>query len=171
MTESTVAYATRTHLTTLAVPSAAIAGISTGDQDSALLAASRMVDSALVARFKLPLTQWGYDIRMATLNLAVQILFQRRGYSPQGGDAEQIDLAAKRSMDWLTMVAKGTFTPVDVVDSSTGGNNTDATGEAVVPPLVLQPQAQAASDETVEFWEESTTQANVGSGAPTRRGW
>jgi phage gp36-like protein len=172
------AYATRAQLVQFSVPSAALTGISTPDQDAALQAASRVADSYLVKRWQLPLQTtptegWGDDLRQAVCDIAAYRLLKRRGFNPEQGDDASLRMSYEDAVKWLENVAKGSVTPIDLVDSNpSAAGDTDAAGEledTTAKALVLQ-----ARDETLdedEFWEPDPFLVSSGVGSPKRRGW
>ena len=67
-----MAYAERTHLAQWGLPSTALSAIPTGTQDAALASASAKADSYLRARYALPLSAWGNELRQAVCELAAR---------------------------------------------------------------------------------------------------
>lgn len=152
----------------LPIPAAAIAGISADVKNAALQGASDHADSYLISRFDLPLASWGKDLRRAVANIALYDIMSTRGYSPESGDNASIRDRAKDAEAWLKDVSAGKATPTGVVDSSAGGNTTDAAGEQRQMAFVVQPHN--ASESADDFWGGSTPQEG-GVGAVRRRGW
>lgn len=111
-------YATRDELARGGLRAAALSGVSTADQDAALVAASGEADGYLAKRYLLPLVAWGDDLRRRVVHIATYDLLATRGYAPASG----VDpLVAKRHDDaifWLRDVAKGVVEPQGIVDSS-----------------------------------------------------
>lgn len=173
MPESTTQYATTAQLVQFSVPSAALTGISSDDQNAALKAASRVADSYLLKRFTLPLTQWGDDLRQVVTDIAAYRLLKRRGFNPDNGDDAHLRMAYEDAVKWLESVSRGSATPLDVVDSRADtANNTDAAGElseSTASPIVLQPRQETESEDG--FWESDTYVTGGGVGSPRRRGW
>jgi phage gp36-like protein len=166
---ATTVYADRHDLTTLSVSEAAIKGISDSDVLTALGAASELADSYLGARFQLPLTEWGTDLRRTVCELAAYSLMKRRGFNPETADADTMKAGHDDSLKWLKDVAAGKAIPVNVKDSSSGAaSSTTADALAVDAPMVVQNREQ--SDDYDEFWH-STSTSEGGVGAPRRRGW
>lgn len=110
-------YATATDLYRLALRQAALSGLGIADQDAALEAASRVADGYLQARYKLPLSAWGDDLRRAVAIIAAYDLLAGRGFAPEGVD-EHIRLRYEDAIAWLRDVSRGVVTPVGLVDSS-----------------------------------------------------
>lgn len=158
-------YATRAELYQLAIPSAALTGISSADQDAALESASRVADSYLGTAFELPLTLWGVDLKEAVAKMAAYRLMAVRGFSPEAGDAEQFRLQYQDAVKWLEQVAKGLVRPIGVVDASGGENDTDATGNAADVPFVTQPVSETITPG--DFWEGAQSTVSP----PKKRGW
>lgn len=159
-------YATRSDLTTLGISASALVSVSTGDQDSALQAASELADSYLGNRFELPLTLWGMDLRRCVCTIAAYDLMRVRGFNPEAGDAEVFRDDYKDAIRWLEKVAKGEVTPINVVDSdSTGANQTDTAQKQPEPHFVYtssDPQSVAPG-----FWGPE----QAGFCTPKKRGW
>lgn len=138
------AYATRPELYQV-VSQTALGSLTTAEQDAALESASRKADSYLGVVFELPLTSWGADLKDAVCYLAAYRLMSRRGFLPESGDAELFRDNYKDAIKWLEQVAGGKVKPIDVVDSSSGINNTDAAGAARDPSFVLTPSSDSMS--------------------------
>jgi phage gp36-like protein len=119
------AYATRTDLTSLGLPSAALTNVSTTAQDAALLSASARADSYLKARFTLPLTAWGQDLTEAVCHIAAWTILSARGFNPDQGADTAIRTRYEDAIRWLERIADDRATPT-VTDSSTsvGGGGT-----------------------------------------------
>lgn len=112
-----MAYADVADLYRLALRQAALSGILVADQNAALEAASRVADSYLQARYKLPLTAWGDDLRRAVAIIAAYDLLAGRGFTPEGAD-EHVRLRYEDALRWLRDVSLGVVTPVGVVDAT-----------------------------------------------------
>lgn len=113
-------YATRSDLTRLGVPAAALAGISTDAQDAALASASEVADSYLRARFVLPLQSWGDDLRQAVCQITAWRLIATRGLDPSGNSHEVLRAGYEDAIGWLKRVTENTVSP-SVTDSSSAG--------------------------------------------------
>ena len=111
------AYATINDLTSLGLRSNALAGIPQASLDAALDAASRLADSYLQARYQLPLSAWGEDLRRCVAVLAAYDVMAVRGFAPEGVD-EHLRLRAEDAIRWLEGVARGLVTPVGIVDAT-----------------------------------------------------
>lgn len=164
-----MAYATRAELTTLAIPASALGGISTERQDAALEAASRLADGYLNARYRLPLTSYGSDLKRAVCDIAAFILMKARGFSPETADADMLQTAERSAVKWLEGIAAGKISPYGLSDSGPSGANTEDVSEASHAPLVVQ--VQEGTPERGEFWSGTTLEGGGGVGTPRRRGW
>ena len=112
-----MAYADVADLYRLALRQAALSGILVADQNAALEAASRVADSYLQARYKLPLAAWDDDLRRAVAVIAAYDLLSGRGFAPEGSD-EHVRLRYEDALRWLRDVSTGVVTPVGIVDAS-----------------------------------------------------
>lgn len=111
-------YATRDDLVNLGVAAQAIADVDTASQDKALAAASRLADSYLGSRFKLPLLAWEDDLRGHVCAIAAwRLLSGTRGFNPEQGSNVSIRTSYEDAIDWLKCVAKGTATPAGILAS------------------------------------------------------
>src|SRR5437870_5500434 len=99
---------------------AVFGSLSSGQQQKALDAANALADSYLAARFKLPLTLWGDDVKDAVVAIARFKLLTSRGFAPEGDHAAAIVEAKKDAIRWFEGIANDTVHPV-VTDSSSGG--------------------------------------------------
>jgi len=111
------AYATTDDLASLGLRLNAQAGVSPIAINTALEAASRLADSYLQARYKLPLSAWGGDLRRCVAILAAYDIMATRGFAPDATD-EHLRLRAEDATRWLENVARGLTTPVGVTDAS-----------------------------------------------------
>jgi len=98
---------------------------------SALDASTAYINSYLGQRCKLPLLQWGDDIRLLCADIARWFLIKRRGLDV-GQDYEVYE--PKMSMDWLTAVAKGQLTPM-VIESA--GSSPTSSSSYVYPSMMV----------------------------------
>lgn len=112
-----MAYATRTDLTRLGLRSEALTGVSADAQDAALEAASDVADSYLRARYDLPLTAWGDDLRRAVAAIAALDIMTARGFNPQAGADDLLMRRQEQAVSWLKDVAANRATV-------SGGNTT-----------------------------------------------
>lgn len=115
------AYATLADLTVYGVKDAGpFGGLSNSQQQAAIDAANATADGYLAAKFKLPLTSWGADLKQKVVVLARFELLTTRGFAPEGGAAEAITVAYQAAIKWFEGVSKGVITPT-VVDSGQAG--------------------------------------------------
>lgn len=104
-------YARPTDLVRLGLPAVALEGISSDDQQAALDAASATADGYLAARVRLPLANWGDDLRRAVCAIAAYDLMVTRGMAPGSGEAELLGERSRGALAWLRDVADGRVTP------------------------------------------------------------
>lgn len=124
-------YATRQDLHRLALPEHALRGMFDpvevdGEEvenpeldqtiNECLTSASGVIDGYLAARFILPLTLWGEDLKRACSIIAAYDLMTVRGHNPHGPD-ENLRLRYEDIMRWLRDVSTGKVHPV-VTDAS-----------------------------------------------------
>lgn len=100
-------YADRTDLTRLGLPAAALNGVATEAQEEALDAASAEADSYLRARYVVPFTTWGADLRQCVCALAAETILTTQGYSPEAGRDDVVSARASRWRTWLRDVSAG----------------------------------------------------------------
>lgn len=99
-------YASRTDLTAYGIPANALGGLTTAQQDAALDAASKRVDSYLRGRYGLPLIAWGVEITQATCVIAAYQLMHTRGYNPASGADVNIENRYHETIAWLEQVQR-----------------------------------------------------------------
>lgn len=110
------AYASVEDLASLGLHLNAQAGISSANITAALEAASRLADSYLQARYRLPLASWGQDLRRCVAILAAYDIMSVRGFAPEGAD-EHLRLRAEDATRWLEGIARGLVSPTEIVDA------------------------------------------------------
>lgn len=110
-------YASVEDLASLGLHVDAQAGIPSANIAAALEAASRLADSYLQSRYRLPLTSWGQDLRRCVAILAAYDIMSARGFAPEGAD-EHLRLRAEDATRWLEGVARGSVSPTAIVDSA-----------------------------------------------------
>jgi phage gp36-like protein len=115
-----MAYADRTDLVRLGLRAEALTGVTTDAQDAALEAASDVADSYLRARYELPLTAWGDDLRRAVAAIAALDVMTARGFSPAAGADDLLMRRQEQALTWLKDVAANRATV-------SGGNTTPTT--------------------------------------------
>jgi phage gp36-like protein len=127
------AYAVATDLAGYGVKSSEVFGqLSTQQLQNAVDAANAIADSYLAARFKLPLSSWGSDLKQKVVAIARFELLVQRGFAPAGDAAAAIVESKNDAIRWFEGISGGTVNPV-VVDASPGGK--------VGGPFVDQSQA------------------------------
>lgn len=164
-----MAYAERSDLLTFSLPAGAVTNVSTTKQDAALEAASRLADGYLNARYRLPLTTYGSDLKKAVCDIAALMIMRARGMSPEQADADLFVSASKEAIRWLEGIAAGKISPYGLSDSSSGNVNTEDAATGSRAPFVVQ--LQEASPERDEFWSGTSVSDGGGVGTPRRRGW
>lgn len=102
-------YATTTDLAQFAMGSVALTGISAGDQNAALEAASDEADGYLKARYAVPVTVYGKDLRDHVCAIAQYRLLMRKTFSPDGQKTAVRQLY-EDAIAWLGKVSKGVVT-------------------------------------------------------------
>ena len=75
-------------------------------------------DSYIQKRHKLPLVQWGADLRGACRRLARYYAFSDRGFDPANAADQAVVMAYKDAVSWLKLVALGDVELVDCIDST-----------------------------------------------------
>lgn len=103
--------AERADLYRFGIPSAAIAAISTADQDSQLDSASELALGMIYGRYKGPLVSWADDLRMQVCRIAAYNLLNIRGYNPAAGADVNIKMRNDEAITWLTSVARQEISP------------------------------------------------------------
>ena len=111
------AYCSRTDLTNLGIFPDALRTISTTQQDAAIAAASDEMDGYLGARYKLPLTAWGQDVRLMCARLAIYICISTRGFNGNSPGDDQLILAHDMAERWLKRISDGSLA-LTVTDSA-----------------------------------------------------
>lgn len=164
-----MAYATRSDLTTFSLPQGALSGMASDRLDAALEAASRLADGYLNARYRLPLKEYGSDLKKAVCDIAALMIMKGRGFNPEQADADLLVSGHKDAVKWLEGIAAGKITPYGLVDSGTTGANVTDTSEASHGASVVQ--LREDSPDRDEFWSGTTTGDGGGVGTPKRRGW
>jgi phage gp36-like protein len=117
------AYATLADVYNLGVPQAAVAQITTAQQQAALDAANAEADGYLAGRFRLPLTSWSMDLKLHVCARAAYTMLVVRGYNPDDEADVNVLSRANQALKWLKSIQDGNTTP-NVVDSSTISGDT-----------------------------------------------
>lgn len=113
-------YAEASDLAALGVRVQATTGISSGDINSALDAASLLFDSYARARYVVPFTTWGADVTGAVSKVAAYEILSVRGLSPAESQSDQnIRDRYRDAIAWMKDVSAGRV-------HVSGGNTTPA---------------------------------------------
>lgn len=118
-----ITYASPDDLQRLCLNLSFLSGVTQSERESALEAASDLIDSYLASQFTLPLKKWGQDIVRCNCCIARYDLAVRRGYNPEAGADVNIRTMYEDCIRWLERIADGDATP-SVIDSSSGGAGT-----------------------------------------------
>lgn len=110
-------YAGPSDITRFVATAAGLDGVATAAQVDACLSAADEVDGYLNARYTMPLTSWGDDLRRQAAAVAAAVVFNVRGANPDGPDALIYD-ARSRALQWLDRVQAGRLAPPGLVDST-----------------------------------------------------
>jgi phage gp36-like protein len=150
-------YATPTDLARNGVPSSALDGITSADQQVALDAASGIADGYVAARYTLPLVApFPTDLVIAVCQIAAWNLLRVRGFNPDAGQDAVIRSGYEDATRWLRLVAEGKVSP-QVIDSTPSGNPTAG-------PFVQQGRVSSTST-------DADGMPVLVVGAPVPRGW
>lgn len=126
-----MAYLTLAQFYALGLRSQAVSSVSTGDLETAVEGASVFADSYLGARYTLPLTSWGDDLRRAVGCIAAYDALSVRGLSPSSSGAdENVRDRYTDAVTWLKGVAAGSISP-RVTDSTPTDESDDGMTAAV----------------------------------------
>ncbi len=79
--------------------------------------ASSEAEGYIGGGFKLPLTEWGEDLREHVANMADFAMLKKRGFDPEGAD-EVVRMGRKDAIQWLTKVSTGAIKPPAMIDST-----------------------------------------------------
>ena len=109
-------YATTSDLASVGIPAQALSGVSAGDQDAALVAASRLIDSFISSHVTTPMTTYGQDITQACVDLAAYRLMVKRGYNPDASQAFR--LGYEDALRWLDSISRGRALPSGMAGAS-----------------------------------------------------
>lgn len=127
-----VVYATPTDLDNLGVAALASENFSDDDKDRFLASATTEADGYLNARYTLPLTAWGDDLRQHVVNIAAYRMLMRRGWSPVSPEDETVRTGFTDAIAWLQRVKDERISPPDIIDSTP--DEYDAGGFVVSKP-------------------------------------
>lgn len=115
----------------LAVPSKALADMSTDAQNTALSWASSVADGYIRKRFNLPLLSWTQSLTQAVADMATWKLMKARGFNPDSESTKVIMGAYRDALDWLEDVANNKVDPAFVDSSGAGQNEANAATNTV----------------------------------------
>ena len=101
-----MAYASPADLVVHGLPATALGALTVAQQNAALDAASKIVDSKLRGRYALPLVAWGTEITQATCKIAAYELLNIRGYNPASGADVNVSDRYLAAMHWLDQVQR-----------------------------------------------------------------
>jgi len=116
--EALVVYSTPSNFDALAPSAASAEDFSNEEKDTALVAASGEADGYLNARYTLPLTAWGADLRQHVVSIAAYRLLVRRGWSPVAPEDDTVRQGYTDALAWLAKVKDEKISPPDIVDST-----------------------------------------------------
>lgn len=122
-------YATTTELARYGLSEEQLEDVDPADQDGALEAASRLMDTYLAGRFSVPIASPGADLAECCAVIAGYNLISVEGFNPEGGDAN----IRNRYLDkirWLEQIAAGTITPTG--EGTASGSATRPVGFFVI---------------------------------------
>lgn len=101
-------YAEASDLAALGVRAQATSGISSGDINAALDAASLLFDSYARARYVVPFTTWGADVTGAVAKVAAYEILSTRGLQPGASDSDQnVRDRYRDAIAWMKDVSAG----------------------------------------------------------------
>lgn len=130
------AYATVEDLKAISLPPKVVESVTSEAAEAALEHASRLADSYIGTRFRLPIAAWEADLTKVVCDIAAYGLMKRRGWNPGVADAEQIRLGYDDAVMWLKHVSQGVTSPFGIVQAEVS----DATDETMNGfPLVSAP--------------------------------
>jgi phage gp36-like protein len=166
-------YAVLADVYNLGVPQAAVATVSTPQQQEALDAANAEADMYFRAVFQLPLTSWDRIVQKMVCARAAWTILTVRGYSPDDGADKNIQDAAKEALEQLQGIADGKWRP-NVVDSTAGMSGD--TGSRFANQATIAPAVPPSSNTTLSlgYGAPSVTQTPSGIltvGSPNLRGY
>ncbi len=96
-------------------PSALPESITAADKLAAISAASGRADSYLGARFRLPISAWGDDLRQAVCAVAAfELVAAQVGFNPEAGQNLVLQQRKDDAIRWFEQVSRGHVSPVGV---------------------------------------------------------
>ena len=99
------AYATRAELAVHGIGTKFLAGVSTPDQDAALVAASRAADMYLRSRYAVPIAAWQEDLTRLVCHIAAWDLYSTRRVA--GDEDDGIERRSRAAVVMLRDVSEG----------------------------------------------------------------
>ena len=114
------AYATAADFDRFGIRAAALpASITDVDKLAAVTAASGRADSYLGAKFRLPISAWGDDLRQTVCAIAAfELVSSQVGFNPDAGHNMVLVTRKEDAIRWLEQVARGHATPAGVTDAA-----------------------------------------------------
>jgi phage gp36-like protein len=99
-------------------PSALPSSITRADKQAAINAASDRANGYLGARFRMPIIDWGDDLRQAVCAIAAfELVSAQVGFNPEAGHNLVLINRKDDALRWLEQVARGHITPL-IIDTS-----------------------------------------------------
>jgi phage gp36-like protein len=131
--------------------------------------ANATIDSYIGAKFTLPLTSWGPDLRRASVVLARFAIISVRGFDPQDEGDKVFKQTYDDTVAWLKLIAKGEVTPV-VSDSAAGGKGGAGANNFTTQARTTSSTTQPTLDGQVTV-NSDPQGGQVYIGRPSLRGW
>lgn len=100
------------------LPASVYANVPTAVLADFCLAASTEVAGYLASAYTLPMVAWDDDLRDKTTQVAVLKLMRFRGYAPDSGKDDTIQMARDEAVKWLNRIADGKLRPPGMLDST-----------------------------------------------------
>jgi len=114
-----MAYATAADFDRFGIrPEALPASIKPIDKEAAISAASGRADSYLGARFRLPISAWGDDLRQAVCAIAAfELVASQVGFNPEAGHNMVLVTRKEDAVRWFEQVSRGHVTPAGISET------------------------------------------------------
>ena len=116
--EAESAYCDPEDVTRLSLPDGALDGVSIVEQLDSCLAASDECEGYLAAAYTMPILKWSGDLRIHCAKMAVRYTLDRRGWDPEQGRDNVIEVGFDRAIKWLKLIAEGLVRPPGIIDSA-----------------------------------------------------
>lgn len=110
-------YAFVTDLLNFALPSVSVQAIASNVLQSQLDATSIWADGYLNPRYALPLVAWGSDLTMNVCWVAALTIMSFRGFNPDQGADEVIQLQHDKAVKWFEGVQRQAISPSSIVQA------------------------------------------------------